>query len=180
MVTIARRKLLAALAGAATWPVRGRAQPPAKVPRLGILSPAASETTAALAAFREEIRKLGYIEGQTIALDFRLSKGGADALPALAAELVRVPVDVIVTDTTSAALAAFGATRTIPIVMGATGGDPVALGLAKRLSRPGGNVTGAQLLTGLSQTRLRLLKQGFLGAKGVAVFNEPKGCNFDR
>jgi len=74
-----------------------------------------------------------------------------DALPALAAELVRIPVNVIVTDSTSATLAAFHATRTIPIVMGATGGDPVALGLAKSLSRPGGNVTGTNFLTGLSE-----------------------------
>jgi putative ABC transport system substrate-binding protein len=169
-----RREVITVVAGAAAWPMVVRAQQAAKVPRLGILSPAAGETTAALTAFREEIRKLGYIEGQTIALDFRLSKGGADALPALAAELVRIPVDVIVTDTTSAALAAFGATRTIPIVMGATGGDPVALGLAKRMSRPGGNVTGAQLLTALSQKRLQLLKQAFPAVKQVAVLANPK------
>src|ERR1700704_2462980 len=104
--------------------------------------------------FAKGIDDLGYVEGQTIALDFRLSKGIMDALPALAAELVRIPVNVIVTDTTSATLAAFDATRTIPIVMGTTGGDPIALGLAKSLSRPGGNVTGTQLLTGLSQKRL--------------------------
>ena len=131
------------------------------MPRVGILSPAASETAGTLAAFRERIRDLGYVEGETIALDFRLSKGIMDALPALAAELVRIPVNVIVTDTTSATLAAFDATRTIPIVMGATGGDPVALGLAKSLSRPGGNVTGTQFLTGLSEKRLQLLKQAF-------------------
>jgi putative tryptophan/tyrosine transport system substrate-binding protein len=171
---LGRRHFITLVGGAAAWSIAARAEQPAKAPRVGVVSPATSETTAALTAFREEIRKLGYIEGQTIALDFRLSKGGADALPALAAELVRIPVNVIVTDTTSAALAAFGATRTIPIVMGATGGDPVALGLAKRISRPGGNVTGAQLLTGLSQTRLRLLKQGFPGAKRVAVLANPK------
>jgi putative ABC transport system substrate-binding protein len=97
-----------------------------------------------------------------------------DALPALATELVRNPVNVIVTDTTSATLAAFAATRTIPIVMGATGRDPVALGLAKSLSRPGGNVTGTQLLTGLSQKRLQLLKQAFPGTEKVAVLADPK------
>ena len=112
------------------------------MPRIGILSPAASETSGTLTAFREGIRNLGYVEGQTIALDFRLSKGITDSLPALAAELVRIPVNVIVTDGTSATLAAFAATHSIPIVMGTTGGDPVALGLAKSLSRPGGNVTG--------------------------------------
>jgi putative ABC transport system substrate-binding protein len=98
-----------------------------------------------------------------------------DALPALAAELVRIPVNVIVTDTTSATLAAFDATRTIPIVMGATG-DPVALGLAKSFSRPGGNVTGTQFLTGLSDKRLQLLKQAFRGAQRVAVLVNPTGA----
>jgi putative tryptophan/tyrosine transport system substrate-binding protein len=139
------------------------------VPRVGILSPAASETAATLTAFREGIRDLGYIEGKTIALDFRLSKGNMDALPALAADLARIPVTVIVTDTTSATLAAFAATRTIPIVMGATGGDIVALGLVKSLSRPGGNVTGTNFLTGLSEKRLQLLKLAFPGVQRVAV-----------
>jgi putative ABC transport system substrate-binding protein len=168
-----RRKFITLLGGAAIWPIAARAQQPA-VPRVGILSPAASETAATLTAFREGIRDLGYVEGQTIALDFRLSRGIMDALPTLAAELVRIPVNVIVTDSTSATLAAFGATRTIPIVMGATGGDPVALGLAKSLSRPDGNVTGTQLLTGLSQKRLQLFKQAFPGAKCIAVLANPK------
>ena len=173
-VTIGRRELLAALGGvAAAWPLTAQAQQAAKVPRVGILSPAASETAATLTAFREAIRNLGYVEGQTIVLDFRLSKGIMDALPALAAELVRIPVNVIVTDSTSATLAAFDATRTIPIVMGATGGDPVALGLAKSFSRPGGNVTGTQFLTGLSDKRLQLLKQAFPGAQRVAVLADP-------
>jgi len=173
---VKRREFITLLGSgvAATWPLAVRAQQPAKVPRVGILSPAASETAATLTAFREGIRDLGYIEGQTIALDFRLSKGIMDALPALAAELVRIPVNVIVTDSTSGTLAAFDATRTIPIVMGATGGDPVALGLAKSLSRPGGNVTGTQLLTGLSQKRLQLLKQAFPGAGRIAVLANPK------
>src|SRR5215469_6353524 len=145
---IRRRKFLATLLGSAAvaWPLSARAQQPAKVPRVGILSPAASETIRTLTAFRERIRELGYVEGQTIALDFRLSKGVTDSLPALAAEMVRIPFNVIVTDSTSGPLAAFAATRTIPIVMGTTGGDPVALGLAKSLSRPGGNVTGTQFL----------------------------------
>ena len=172
---IRRRKFLATLGGAAVaWPLAARAQQPAKVPRVGILSPAASETIRTLTAFRERIRELGYVEGQTIALDFRLSKGVTDSLPALAAELVRIPVNVIVTESTSGTLAAFAATRTIPIVMGTTGGDPVALGLAKSLSRPGGNVTGTQFLALLSDKRLQLLKQAFPGAQRVAVLANPK------
>ena len=173
---IQRRKFLATLLGGAVvaWPLAARAQQPAKVPRVGILSPAASETIRTLTAFRERIRELGYVEGQTIALDFRLSKGVTDSLPALAAELVRIPVSVIVTQSTSGTLAAFAATRTIPIVMGTTGGDPVALGLAKSLSRPGGNVTGTQFLALLSDKRLQLLKQAFPGAQRVAVLANPK------
>ena len=172
-----RRKFIALLGGAAAgWPLAAHAQQPAKVPRVGILSPAASESAATLTAFRERIRDLGYIEGQTIAFDFRLSKGTMDALPALAAELVRIPVNVIVTDSTNGTLAAFAATRTIPIVMGATGGDPVALGLAKSLSRPGGNVTGTNFLAGLSDKRLQLLKQAFPGAQRVAVLANPTGA----
>ena len=170
-----RRDFIKVIAGsAAAWPFAVRAQQPAEVPRVGILSPAASETAATLNAFREAMRDRGYVEGQTIALDFRLSKGIMDALPALAAELVRIPVNVIVTDSTSATLAAFAATRTIPIVMGATGGDPVALGLAKSLSQPGGNVTGTNFLAGLSDKRLQLLKQAFPGVKTVAVLTNPK------
>src|SRR5215469_17125684 len=170
-----RREFIKVIAGSAiAWPLAARAQQPAEVPRVGILSPAASEAAATLTAFREAIRDRGYVEGQTIALDFRLSKGIMDALPALAAELVRVPVNVIVTDSTSATLIAFAATRNIPIVMGATGGDPVALGLAKSLSKPGGNVTGTNFLAGLSDKRLQLLKQAFPGVKTVAVLTNPK------
>jgi hypothetical protein len=82
---VKRRAFIAMLGGAAAWPLAARAQQPAKAPRIGILSPAASETAGTLTAFREGIRDLGYVEGQTIALDFRLPKGGVDALPALAA-----------------------------------------------------------------------------------------------
>ena len=84
-----RREFITLVSGAAAaWPLAARAQQTAKVSRVGILSPAASETAATLTAFRQAIRDLGYIEGQTIVLDFRLSKGIMDALPALAAELV--------------------------------------------------------------------------------------------
>jgi putative tryptophan/tyrosine transport system substrate-binding protein len=158
---------------AAAWPLAARAQQTAKIPRVGILSPAGSEAAATLAAFRKGMRDLGYVEGQTIVLDFRLAKGNLDALPALAAELVRIPVDVIVTDGTSAAVDAFGATRTIPIVMAATGGDPVALGLATSIARPGGNVTGMLLRAlELSGRRLQLLKDAVpTAARVTALFN---------
>jgi ABC-type uncharacterized transport system substrate-binding protein len=104
------------------------------------------------------------------------STGIMDALPALAAELVDVPVNVIVTDSTSGTLVAFAATHTIPIVMAASGGDPVALGLVKSLSRPGGNVTGTYFLAGLSDKRLQLLKQAFPGAQTVTALSNPKSA----
>jgi putative tryptophan/tyrosine transport system substrate-binding protein len=112
---------------------------------------------------------LGYIEGQTIVLDFRLAKGNFDALPALAAELTRIPVDVIVADGTTAVRNAFDATRTIPVVIGAMGGDPVALGLAKSFAQPASNVTGMYLRTDLSEKRLQLFKQAFPGSARVVV-----------
>jgi putative ABC transport system substrate-binding protein len=172
-----RREFISLLGGAAVaWPLVARAQQPTKIPRVGILSPAASETAATLVAFRNGIRDLGYVEEQTIKLDFRLSKGNMDALPALAAELVRIPVDVIVTDSTTAALIAFDATRTIPVVTGTMGGDHVALGLAKSFARPGGNVTGMRFRTDLSEKRLQLLKQAFPGAVRVAVLANPKSA----
>jgi putative ABC transport system substrate-binding protein len=171
---VRRRAFIKLIGGVAVaWQPAAHAQQPTKVPRVGILSPADSEDSADLTAFRQAIRSLGYIEGQTIALDFRLSKGITNALPALAEDLVRAPVDVIVTVSTSATLAAFAATRTIPIVMGATAGDPVALGMAKSLSRPGGNVTGTNFLSGLSEKRLQLLKLAFPGVERVAVLANP-------
>ena len=138
---------------------------------------ATSETAASLTAFREGIRDLGYIEGQTIALDFRLSKGIMDALPALAAELVRIPVNVIVTDTTSGTLAAFAATRTIPIVMGTTGGDPVALGLAKNLSRPGG-CDGHKLSFRSERQAVAIAQAGIPGRPEGRRFSKSNGCDF--
>jgi putative tryptophan/tyrosine transport system substrate-binding protein len=170
-----RREFITFLGGAvATWPLAAQAQQTAKIPRVGILSPANSEAAGTLAAFRQGIRNLGYVEGQTIVLDFRLSKGDYDALPKLATQLVRVPVDVIVTDTTSATQAAASATRTMPIVMAASGGDPVALGFAASLNKPGGNVTGVLFLSiQLNPKRLELLKLAF---PRKAVVSSGRSC----
>ena len=163
----------AVLAGLFTTALRATAQT-AKVPRVGILSPASSEEAATLGAFRKGIRDLSYVEGQTIVLDFRVSKGDYDVLPALAVQLVRVPVDVIVTDSTSATQAAASATRTIPIVMAASGGDPVSMGLAASLNKPGGNVTGVLFLSiQLSEKRLQLLKLAFPAITRVVVLFNP-------
>jgi len=138
------------------------AQQPAKVPTLGYLSqfssPAGPKSTS-LAAFLEGLNKLGYVEGKNIAIAYRYTEGKNDRLPALAAELVDLKVDIIVTETGGAALQAKKATQTIPIVMGGSG-DAVGQGLVASLDRPGGNVTG---LTALSATsgakRLQLLAE---------------------
>jgi len=164
----------AAVAGPLTTALRATAQPTAKIPRVGILSPASSDAAATLAAFRKGIRDLGYVEGQTIVLDFRLSKGDHNALPELVSQLIRIPVDVIVTDSTNATQAAASATHTIPIVMAASGGDPVALGFAASLNKPGGNVTGMLLFSvELNAKRLQVLKYAFPAIRRVAVLVNP-------
>jgi ABC-type uncharacterized transport system substrate-binding protein len=173
MSDMKRRDFITLLGAAATWPLAARAQQAAKIPHVGILSPAGSEAAATLAAFRKGMRDLGYVEGQTIVLDFRLAKGNLDALPALAAELVRIPVDVIVTDSTSAARIAFDATRIVPIVTATMGGDPVAFGLAKSFARPGGNVTGMYFRTDLSEKRLQLFRQAFPSIARVVILTNP-------
>jgi hypothetical protein len=103
---VRRREFITLLgSGAVTWPLAaagpGVAQQPTKISRVGVLTPAATDATPAFQAFRKGIRDLGYVEGQTIVLDFRFARGNLDALPSLAAELVRIPVDVIVTDSTN-------------------------------------------------------------------------------
>jgi ABC-type uncharacterized transport system substrate-binding protein len=128
-------------------------------------------------AFRQELSKLGWIEGKTIIIDYRFAEGKPERLPELAAELVRLKVDVIVGTSTPPALAAKGATSTIPIVM-ANVGDPVGAGLVASLARPGGNVTGnSGLAPELNTKRLEILKDaiptlsrvGLLAPRGAAV-----------
>jgi putative ABC transport system substrate-binding protein len=127
------------LAGA----VIAETQQPKKVPRIGFLSPL--ESPQYFAAFRQGLRELGYTEGKNIVIEYRSAKGIPERFPDLAAELVRLNVDVIVTASGGGALAAKNATSSIPIVMGTTG-DPVASGLVASLARPGGNITGLTAL----------------------------------
>ena len=152
------------------------AQQPKKVPRLGYLSSSdpASESTRA-EAIRLALRELGYIEGQNIAIEYRYAEGKLDRLPELAAELVRLKVDIIVVaggDTVIRAVK--NATKTIPIVLTGPGADPVEAGLVESLARPGGNVTG---LTNLSRElggkRLELLKEAVPKLARVAVLYDP-------
>src|SRR6476620_11803918 len=144
-VTIGRRELVAALGSVATWPLAARAQQP-KVPTIGALVIGNISPEQFWRELRQGLRDLGYVEGQNIRFEFRSAKGHLDRLPELAAELVRLKVDIIVTWFTPTALAAKQATREIPIVMAETG-DPIGTGLVASLPRPGGNVTGMASVT---------------------------------
>jgi putative ABC transport system substrate-binding protein len=163
--------LIAILAlGALAAPLAAAAQPPPSVPRIGLLTGTSISASARmLEAFRQGLRDVGYIEGQNIAIEYRYAEGKLEQLPDLAAELVRLKVDVIVTAGTPAALAAKQATRTISIVMGLAA-DPVGSGIVASLSQPGGNVTGSSLMAPeLAGKRLQLLREVVPGASRVAV-----------
>jgi len=136
------------------------AQQPARVPRIGFLSAASTSANAARnEAFRQGLREVGYVEGKNIVIEWRSAEGKPDRLSALAAELVGLKVDVIVSGGPSTTRAAKGATSTIPIVM-AQDPDPVGSGFVASLARPGGNITGLATLTPeLSGKRLELMKE---------------------
>ena len=156
--------------------VTAEAQQPKKIPRIGYLStgdPATESTRAE--AIRLALRELGYIEGQNIAIEYRYAEGKRGRAPELAAELVRLKVDIIVVAGGDAwTRAAKNATKTIPIVMAGTGADPVEAGLIESLARPGGNVTGiTNLNTELGGKRLELLKEAVPKVARVAVLYDP-------
>lgn len=155
-----RRVFVSLLSGAAaTWPLAARAQQRAKVYRIGILTLGVGPSTPIAAAFRQGLRQHGYVEGQTVALEYRFAEGRADRLPAMAADLVRMNVDIIVTESTAAAVVAKQATQTIPIVM-AIVADVVGAGLVTSLARPGGNITGfSMVIEGVMGKRLQFLKE---------------------
>jgi putative ABC transport system substrate-binding protein len=141
-----RREFITLLGGAAAaWPLAGRAQAPARMFRLGFLGPASASATAAwVDALRAGLGDLGYHEGKNIFFEFRWAEGNDDRLPDLAADLVRLDVDVLVTYGTPGTRAAKQATIAIPIVM-AVSGDAVATGLIVSLARPGANITGSTI-----------------------------------
>src|SRR5262245_16216367 len=141
-------------------PLAGEAQQAKNVPRIGLLWPYSSSVASPLIeAFRQGLREVGYVEGQNIAIESRWADGKYDRLPGLAAELVRLPVDVIVAAATVAIHAAQQATRTIPIVM-TISNDPVDSGFVASLARPSQNITGLSILSPeLSGRRLELLKE---------------------
>src|SRR6266487_1680967 len=165
-----RRDTVLALLALGAAPLAAGAQQAAKVARIGYLSPNLAASPHLRAAFLQGLRDLGYVEGRNLVIEYRDAEGKLERLPALAAELVALKVDVIVVPTsTLAVLAAKQATRTLPIVFIGTA-DPVASGLVMSLARPGGNVTGlSNLAPELVAKWLELLKQAVPGVSRVAA-----------
>jgi putative ABC transport system substrate-binding protein len=173
-VGVRKAFIISLVLGFLVAPIMVKAQAPAKVPRIGFLSVSSpTDNPHLLEAFRQGLRELGYVEGQTITIEYRFAEGRPERLPALAAELVRLKVDVIVTGAPSAPEAAKLATSTIPIVF-AGAGDAVAVGLVASLARPGGNITGlAAMAPEVVGKQLELLKEVALKVSRVAVLQNP-------
>jgi putative tryptophan/tyrosine transport system substrate-binding protein len=173
---IDRRAFVAGTLALLAAPLDTEAQPPAKIHRIGLLggsSPTSPEASHLWGAFFQGLRDLGYVEGQNVLIEGRWYGDRSERLPALAAELVRLPVDVIVAGTAPSPEAAKRATSTIPIVM-ANHSDPVASGLVASLARPGGNVTGLSSVgPELSGKQLQLLKETLPSLSRVAVLTNP-------
>ena len=167
---LGRREFIKLVGGAAVaWPAAAVAQAPGRVWKIGVL---ANESWPPLEGLRHGLNDIGYVEGKTHLFVYRFAQGQAERFPALASELVNLPVDVIVSWGTPASLAAHKATDTIPIVM--SSGDPVGAGLVAGLARPGGNVTGMSVQMAEQEgKRLELLKKLLPGFSRVAVLSNP-------
>jgi putative ABC transport system substrate-binding protein len=165
-----RRRFITLLGGAAAWPMTARAQQTARLPTIGFLGATTPSADGQLfAAFVQRLRELGWIEGRNVAIEVRWAGGRSERFVEIAAELIRRKVDVILTHTTPATLAAKQATSVIPIVF-ATAGDPVGSGIVSSLARPGGNVTGLSSQgTDAVGKRLELLRETVPALRRVAV-----------
>jgi putative tryptophan/tyrosine transport system substrate-binding protein len=167
-----RREFITLLGGAAVAPLVANAQQ-GKLTRIGALVLTSADAQSLAKALREGLRELGYAEGQNLVFEFRSADGNADRLPNLAAELVRLPVDVLVATFTPCALAAKQATTTVPIVMAAVA-DPVGSGLVQSLARPGGNITGfSNMAAEIAGKNVELLRDMLPSLKRVAVLANP-------
>ena len=171
---ISRRQVVLGIGAGALAPL-AFAQQPAKVHRIGFLGAlSAADSEWRVEAVRAGLRDLGYLEGKNIAIEYRWAEGRYERLPELAAELVRLKVDVLVTHATPGSLAAKQATATIPIVIAAVA-DPIASGIVARLARSGGNITGSTYFNSeLMAKRLEFLKEAFPRTKQVAVLLYPE------
>jgi putative tryptophan/tyrosine transport system substrate-binding protein len=176
---VRRREFIILLASATACPLAAHAQQQAgKVPRIGYLGlTSPSDRPPLLDAFRQRLRELGWVEGQNIVIDYRFAEDRVNRLPDLAAELVRLKVDVIVSLGTQGVTAAKNATETIPIIMIAVR-DPVGIGLIASLARPGGNVTGVSGYAGLQLVtkQLELLKETVPQIRRVAILSNPSNA----
>jgi ABC-type uncharacterized transport system substrate-binding protein len=166
-----RREFITLVGGAAVaWPLAARAQQPAKLPTIGYLGTTTrSVESQRVAVFVQRLRDLGWIEGRTVAIDYRWAEGRGGRMAEIAAEFVRAKVDLIFAGGTEAALAAKKATALIPIVF-PIAGDPVGTGMVASLARPGGNVTGlSNLAADLTAKRLEILRDVFPGLDRLAI-----------
>src|SRR5215475_10806255 len=169
-INMKRREFIGLLGGAAAaWPLAARAQQAAKLPTIGFLGQSTrSATSEWTAAFVQRLRELGWIDGRNVAIEYRWGEGRNERFAQIAAEFVRLKVDVLVTAGTPQVLAVKQATSVIPIVF-AVAGDPVGTGIVASLARPGGNVTGlATLAADLAGKRLELLREVIPGLSRLA------------
>jgi putative tryptophan/tyrosine transport system substrate-binding protein len=164
-----RRECIALLVSAAAWPLAANAQQRAKLPTIGFVGSSTPATWSTwVAAFVQRLRELGWIEGRTVAIEYRWAEGRGDRYADIAAEFVRLKVDVIVTSGTAVPAAKL-ATSVIPIVFG-VGSDPVGSGFVASLARPGGNVTGLSIQgMDLAGKRVELLREVLPGLRGLAI-----------
>jgi putative tryptophan/tyrosine transport system substrate-binding protein len=181
-VDMRRREFITLLGGAAAWPLAARAQQSERIRLIGIVSPAATEKTVLFDTFRARLTELGYVEGRNIELNFRLAAGALDRIPALASDLLRRRVDVLVADGVHVVSLLQSMTKTVPTIA-IMGVDPVGEGVVASLARPGGNITGVTTFAiELHSKRIGLLAEAFPQAKVIAFLldrsQDPRGLVF--